>query len=774
MKSPAIALVVHGHFYQPPRENPWTDDLQREPSAAPAHDWNARIHAECYRANAFARIHDAAGHIRSIVNNYERLSFNFGPTLVRWMERVDGRTHARLVAADAEQRRRLGHGGALAQAYAHPIVPLLTPADRRTHLLWGLADFRRRFGREAEGLWLPETAVSPQTLASLIELGVKFTILAPEQIAAVRPLQTGTLGGFPDPPATDSARAKPELHPRAGAATAATGATGGKWTTVDRQTLDTGRAYRWLHPDGSGRSIDLAVFDGPLSRSVAFGDAISRAETFLDEVQTSAQRSSVVGQRLVLCASDGELFGHHKKFADLALAFAGFIEAPRRGIEVTNVAAYLDRHPPTWEARLADGPDGEGTAWSCPHGLGRWRRDCGCNMGGMAQGWNQAWRTPLRTALDRIRDAAADLYEDAGSALFEDPWGARDAYGDVVDAPLAERDRLLAEFGQPALVQGRDDARERARLLMEMQRATLLMYASCAWFFDDIAGLESSLVLRLGAHAVDLFTQVRGPAAGRALTADVLAILGQAKSNRPEEGTGADVYRRVVGQRVTGAQAIATSALGQLIAGQEGVFPADVPFSAGYDVQILESRMAHAAFGPTLMGRGRAQQQRTGVVEDADFTAHISGGVNFQCRVGDQLFMLADLGPDEREGLLRAALPLLLEEGGDLTVMRQIFEAVRALGVLEDGDQTPHRRLFAAMLIDVLSRPATALGAVALAFAVELYDAAALPVGAGERRMVEELVAQQIAAGLHADDLTLLARRLGFSTEAITASRPAT
>ncbi|HXI58391.1 MAG TPA: DUF3536 domain-containing protein [Polyangia bacterium] len=773
MKSPAIALVVHGHFYQPPRENPWTDDLQREPSAAPAHDWNARIHAECYRANAFARIHDAAGHIRSIVNNYERLSFNFGPTLVRWMERVDRRTHARLVAADAEQRRRLGHGGALAQAYAHPIVPLLTPADRRTHLLWGLADFRRRFGREAEGLWLPETAVSPQTLASLIDLGVKFTILAPEQIAAVRPL---------------------------GAATAATGATGGKWTTVDRQTLDTGRAYRWLHPDGSGRSIDLAVFDGPLSRAVAFGDAISRAETFLDEVKASAQRSSVVGQRLVLCASDGELFGHHKKFADLALAFAGFIEAPRRDIEVTNVAAFLARHPPTWEARLADGPDGEGTAWSCPHGLGRWRRDCGCNMGSAELGWNQAWRTPLRTALDRIRDAAADLYEDAGSALFEDPWGARDAYGDVVDASMGERDELLAEFGQPALVQGRDDARDQARLLMEMQRATLLMYASCAWFFDDIAGLESSLVLRLGAHAVDLFTQVRGPAAGRTLTADVLAILGEARSNRPEEGTGADVYRRVVRQRVTGAQAIATSALGQLVAarsrrvvggslarapsheawnplwaaGQGVVKPIDLTISAGYNVHFLESEMWQATLGPTLTGKGRARQQRSGVVEDHEFVAVILGGVRFQCQVGDQMFMLADLGPDEREGLLRAALPFLLREGGDLGVMRENFEAVRALGTLEDGDQTPQRRLFAGMLIDVLSRPAAALGSEALAFAVELYDAAALPVGAGERRLVEELVAQQLAAGVHAADLALLARRLGFSAEAIAADRPAT
>ena len=715
--------------------------MQREPSAAPAHDWNARIHAECYRANAFARIHDAAGHIRSIVNNYERLSFNFGPTLVRWMQRVDAGTHARLQAADAEQLRRLGHGGALAQAYAHPIVPLLSPSDRRTHLLWGLADFRRRFGRPAEGLWLPETAVSPSTLETLIDLGVRFTILAPEQIAAVRPIE-------------------PSARPRAGE---------GKWTHVTRDTLDTGRAYRWWHPDGSGRSIDLAVFDGPLSRAMAFGEAVSRAETFLDEVQVSAERSKVTGQRLVLCASDGELFGHHKKFADLALAFAGFVEAPRRGIEITNMAAYLAKHPPTWEAKLAEGPDGEGTAWSCPHGLGRWRRDCGCNMGGAAQGWNQAWRGPLRAALDRIRDAAAELYEDAASPLLVDPWGARDAYGDVVDAPLAERDRLLASFGTPALQHGRDDARDRARLLMELQRATLLMYASCGWFFDDIAGLESSLVIRLGAHAIDLLAEVQGDAPARALTADVLAILDQGKSNRPEDGTGADVFRRVLGQRATAAQAIATAALGQLIAGQEGMAPAEPQASAGFEVRIDKGSLAQDAGGAKFIGEAQAMGQRTGAVEKSSFAARLRGAATFECRVGQQVFTLADLGADERDGLLRAALPLLLEGGRDLHSMRQIFAAARSLDPGGTDAESPRRQLFAAMLIDLLSRPRAALQPDGLALANELYDAAALPANADERRMVEELTAQQLASGPPDDELGRLARRVGFSADALAA-----
>jgi alpha-amylase/alpha-mannosidase (GH57 family) len=385
-----IALVVHGHFYQPPRENPWTDTIEREPSAAPLHDWNARIHAECYRANAFARIHDSKGRIEAIVNNYARMSFNYGPTLARWIEQHDPETHERLRAADTEQRLRLGvgHGGAVAQAYAHPIVPLLSPRDRYTQLLWGLQDFERRFQRPAEGLWLPETAVDPATLETLIELGVKFTILAPEQIAGVKP------------PGKD-------------------------WQAVDRDTVDTARAYKWRHRDGSGRTINLAVFDGPLSRAIAFGEAAGRAEAFLDAVRASADRSKLSGsQRLVLCASDGELFGHHKKFADLTLAFASYVGAARQGIDVTNISAFLEKYPPTWEARIAEGPDGEGTAWSCSHGVGRWRRDCGCSMRGPDAGWNQKWRGPLRDALDVIRDAAADLYEERASQLLVDPWGA--------------------------------------------------------------------------------------------------------------------------------------------------------------------------------------------------------------------------------------------------------------------------------------------------------------------------------------------------------------
>jgi hypothetical protein len=722
-----IALVIHGHFYQPPRENPWTDHLDREPSAAPHHDWNARIHAECYRANAYARIHDSKGRIEAIVNNYARLSFNFGPTLARWLPGHDPQMRARLLAADVEQRRRLGHGGALAQAYAHPIVPLLSPRDRETQLLWGLMDFRRQFGRDAEGLWLPETAVSAETLESLIGLGVKYTILAPEQIAAVR-------------------------------------APGKAWTAVNRDSVDTGRAYKWRHRDGSGRTINVAVFDGPLSRAIAFGETASRADTFLDVVRTSAERSSVGGQqRLVLCASDGELFGHHKKFADLTLAFASYIEAGRRGMEVTNLGAFLESHPPAWEMKLGEGPGGEGTAWSCSHGIGRWRRDCGCSMAGGAGGWNQHWRGPLRDALDLLRDAAASFYEDAASNLLVDPWGARDAYGDVADAHASERDRLLGGFARPELARGGAAARDRARLLLELQRATLLMYASCGWFFDDVAGLEASLVIRFGAYAIDLFAQ----AGGAPPLADFLALLGEAKSNQPEEGTGADVFRRVAGDRVTGRQAVAYSGMARVV-GPSFVAPSP----KGFEVELLDARPGKLPPGLALAGRARAVALRTGVAEEHPFMAgaHGSNRLALECRVGDQKLGPSDLAADQRDALMQGAIRKLLRAHGavvDLGVMRLALATLHEAPPEQEGSVERRQEILATLLIGLLSQDRGALTAEEIGVAVELFDAAHFAAGSAARRRIEELVWEHVDAGSDPHGIEPLAERLGFSQEAI-------
>jgi len=732
-----IALVVHGHFYQPPRENPWTDTIEREPSAAPLHDWNARIHAECYRANAFARIHDAKGRIEAIVNNYARMSFNFGPTLARWIERHDPETHGRLRAADAEQRRRLGqgHGGAVAQAYAHPIVPLLSPRDRHTQLLWGLQDFERRFGRPAEGLWLPETAVDPATLENLIDLGVKFTILAPEQIAGVKP------------PGKD-------------------------WLAVDRDSVDTARAYKWRHRDGSGRTINLAVFDGPLSRAIAFGEAAGRAETFLDTVRASADRSRLPSdQRLVLCASDGELFGHHKKFADLTLAFASYVEAARQGIEVTNLASYLEKYPPTWEARIAMGPEGEGTAWSCSHGVGRWRRDCGCSMRGPDGGWNQKWRGPLRDALDLIRDAAADLFEDRASQLLVDPWGARDAYGAVVDAPPEVRDQLLASFARPELEAGGAQSRDQVRLLLELQRATMLMYASCAWFFDDVAGLEASLGLRLCGYAIDLL----GQAGGTPPIGEFLARLGQAKSNMKEEGTGADVFRRVTGDRFTARHAVGFASAARLIGA-----PWLDPQPTGFAVEMLEEHAGHAAGGETRSGRARATSQRTGIASDHGFAVVERNGnaAELEIRVDADRLGLPELGREHRDRLVWAAIRKRLADGGagsELDLLRLAIdtaphmdgaEAAVAGGAEDSDGVSGGQRVLVGLLEQLLARERGTLTAEAAEVAAELLDAARLLPGDSMRRCLEELVWDQIEAGADPRAIAPLTERLGFSREA--------
>jgi hypothetical protein len=724
-----IALVIHGHFYQPPRENPWTDEVPREPSAAPYHDWNARIHAESYRANAFARIHAGDGRIESIVNGYERLSFNFGPTLARWIGRHDPIAEARLHAADAEQRKRLGAGGAVAQAYAHPIVPLCDPADRRTQLLWGLHDFRRRFGRDADGLWLPETAVSPATLATLIDLGVKFTILGPEQIDGVRAPPDGS---------RDGSTARP-------------------WQKVDRDTLDTGRAYLWRHPDGSGRTIALAVFDGALSRAVAFGEASTRAESLLDAVRASAESSKVAGQRLVLCASDGELWGHHKKFADLTLSFATHVEADRRGIDVTNLGAYLARHPPTWEARLAPGPDGEGTAWSCAHGLGRWKSDCGCQMDGTS-GWNQAWRGPLRRGLDLIRDAAARFYEDAAGQLFYDPWGARDGYGAVVDDPRPVRDRALAAYGRPALAAGGDPARTQARLLLELQRATLLMYASCGWFFDDIAGLEASLILRIGAHALDLLRE----AGDAPPTRQVLDALAEGHSNRREAGTGADVFRRMAQHRVTPAHAVAGAALEALVAPA----PSEAQVVPGFDVTLSGALREQPSGARTLQGLALARQRRIGLVAETDFVATVRRGGVLEARVGGQRLTVADLGDEARGALVLAALPSLLPDLHDPAVARLVVSAARELP--PDGD-TPagvaRRSMLAGALLVLLGTGATTPGAEALHQAEVLLGLLALPAAAPDRRAIEERVWELLDRGRPSAALRGLADKLGFASD---------
>lgn len=479
------ALVVHGHFYQPPRENPWTGEVEREPTAAPYHDWNERIHAECYAPNAAA-------------NNYARISFNFGPTLLSWLERHHPDTYHQIIAADRESiSGRGGHGNAIAQAYGHAILPLCNERDRLTQVLWGVADFRFRFGREPEALWLPETAANNATLALLIEQGLRYVILAPEQAKRVRST-------------TDS---DGNVH----------------WIDVSGGKVDTTRPYRFEHPDDAHRSIAVFFYDGPLARAIAFEKALTSSRGLVERFVHAAQRGDLVN-----VATDGETYGHHFKFGDLGLAHALGVDAKQAGFSITNYGEYLDHHPPELAVEIDNGLAGEGSSWSCAHGVDRWTRDCGCHTGGEA-GWNQAWRDPLRVALNFLRDDAALKFETSGGELLRDPWAARNDYISVLLNPGPAREEFWARHVVRPLS---ETEQVRAFKLLEMQRSALLMFTSCGWFFSDLAGIETIQVLRYAARALDLQNQL-GFAAPRK---QFLELLAQATSNRADRGNGADIF----------------------------------------------------------------------------------------------------------------------------------------------------------------------------------------------------------------------------------------
>jgi hypothetical protein len=698
-KSSPIALVVHGHFYQPPRENPWTDQVPREPSAAPFPNWNARIHAECYRANAYARIYGPKQDIASIVNNYAGISFDLGPTLARWLERHDNQVMWRMRQGDADQQARLAAGGAMAQVWGHPITPLLSPRDLRTQILWGQIDFRRRFGHETAGMWLPETAANEKTLAALIDAGVKFTILAPEQIEAVRQAD-------------------------------------GPWQAVTSETLDTGRAYRFFHPDGSGRFIALAIFDGPLSRDLAFGEATRDANKFLEAMRRSSERSKVDGKRLVLAASDGELYGHHKKFADLTLAYALNVAVPGQEMEITNLDAFLAETPPTWELRLRPGPDGEGTAWSCGHGLGRWQRDCGCRMHDV-KGSSQAWRAPLRQALDLLRDRADAFFEDDAGDLFVDPWQARDSYGELADETPDTRKKHLRALGRPSLRQDRGRLSTRALLHMEMQRSLLLMYASCAWFFDDIAGPEAAIAMRRAAHAMDLWKALGGKPPENAF----VRILAQGRSNEPKLGSGADAFARACKDRVSPESAVARTVFTCLASMAPG--KAEWP-----DFDVKTNCPATQATHRELKGKAEVTDRRTGETKTLVFSASHDGKSAFACRIGGRRLDLDDLDDEAAKALRFGALVRMADGAGQAAGCRALLAVADKLGTCTASEQSAFADLLTRVLATYLERgfpgnqaaPSRKAAGVDWPLALDLADRAGPVQATDDWRRVQEII----------------------------------
>jgi alpha-amylase/alpha-mannosidase (GH57 family) len=487
------ALIIHGHFYQPPRENPWTGKVEHESGAHPYHDWNERIHDECYRANAFAHIVDENDAIEQTVNNYARINFNFGPTLLSWLEPHHPKTYQRIIEADrTSARERGGHGNAIAQAYGHAILPLCNERDARTQVLWGTADFRYRFGREPEALWLPETACDDATLDLLIEQGLRYVILAPAQAERFRALDD-------------------------------------EWQSAADGSIDTTRAYRYFHRDGSRRSIAVFFYNGPLSRAIAFEKALSSSQLLVQSFKGA-------GGPMVSVATDGETYGHHFKFGDLCLAHALVLEAKEQGFWVTNYGEFLDHYPPELEVEIKKGPDDKGTSWSCAHGVARWMRDCGCHTGGEPS-WNQHWRGPLRAALDYLRDAIAFQFESVGGDLFIDPWATRNDSIELILDQHRSREEFLARHAKRPLS---SSEQARALTLLEAQRYALLMYTSCGWFFSDLAGLETIQIMKYAARAIELMEELwLPPARGR-----FLELLSEAHSNIAANGTGADLVLR--------------------------------------------------------------------------------------------------------------------------------------------------------------------------------------------------------------------------------------
>ena len=475
-------ICIHGHFYQPPRENPWLEAITYQESAYPFHDWNERINAECYAPNTRARILDEKGVVIERVNNYSKISFDFGPTLLSWMEFKAPDTYQAVLEADKISRETFsGHGSAMAQCYSHMIMPLADSKDKYTQVYWGIRDFEFRFKRLPEGMWLPETAVDLETLQIMADLGIRFTVLAPHQAGRL----------------------------------------------LDHGELDINQPYSVRL--GAGRSINVFFYNGALSQSLAFENILQDGKCFAEKLMKT---DNTDGPQLLSVATDGETYGHHHKFGDMALAFALKYIDDQVDARLTNFAEYLEKFPPQEEIEII-----EKTSWSCAHGVGRWSSNCGCETGGHPE-WNQGWRGPLRKALDWFQCRADSIFVEVGKGLFKDPWEARNRYIDI-RINRYDRDTFLAEQCQNSL----DESKKVVVLkLLELQSNAMLMYTSCGWFFNDISGIETEQILLYAGKAIQLAEEI----SGEVLEPHFLELLELAESNVLEKGNGSQIYKNVI------------------------------------------------------------------------------------------------------------------------------------------------------------------------------------------------------------------------------------
>ncbi|MES2220097.1 MAG: DUF3536 domain-containing protein [Acidobacteriota bacterium] len=588
MSAPQRFVCVHGHFYQPPRENAWLEAIEVQDSAAPYHDWNERINHECYAANGSSRILNAKNKIVRIVNNYSRISFNFGPTLLAWMEKFAPLSYQKVIDADRISMDRFGgHGSAIAQVYNHIILPLASTQDKITQIRWGLADFEHRFGRKPEGMWLPETAVNLESLDLLARHGILFTILAPHQCARVR-----------------SIAKKKEAKVST-------------WQETRDSSVDPTLPYR-VHTS-EGHSIVVFFYDGPTSRAIAFGGLLNNGGDVSKRLLDGFRDNEEPGQ-LVHIATDGESYGHHHRHGDMALAYALQSIEQSGEAHLTNYGEFLEKFPPTWEAEIC-----EESSWSCIHGVERWRGDCGCNMG-QHPDWNQKWRGPLRDALDWLRDECRPLWQKSATTLFHDPAIARDDYIQVIlNRTSASQQAFFEEHCLRTLSQ---PERISVLRLMEMERHLQLMYTSCGWFFDDLAGIETVQVISYAGRVLQLAAEVFG-APGEELEAGFLSRLAKAQSNVKPATTGADIYRTsVMAQKIGLEQVGAHYAVISLFEPQ----PETTPLFC-YDVSRKSGQLLTLGRGRFAYGQAQICSQITLECEDVVFAVLHVGDQNLSAGV---------------------------------------------------------------------------------------------------------------------------------------------
>jgi len=494
-----IYLCFHGHFYQPPRENPWTDEIELQPSASPFHDWNERIFQECYKPNTNAVIVDENDNVLRRVNNYEYLNFNFGPTLLHWIKKKHPETFGKIINADKQSiDKHRGHGNAIAQVYNHIIMPLANKRDKITQVRWGLKDFAFHFGRKSDSIWLSETACNNETLEVLIKEGIKYIILAPSQAHLVRKI----------------------------------GCT--NWEDVSNNDINTKRPYRFFSNIDSKKFINIFFYDGALSKNVAFDDYAINPEKLINKIDSITDEATDKDQ-LILAATDGETFGHHKHFADRSIAYLFSELAPGRGYKIVNLGEYLDSNSPEYEVKIKEGKKGKGTSWSCAHGVGRWERNCGCSNGG-EKAWNQKWRKPLRKSLNKLNKKLSIIFEEKGSLYLKNVWKARDEYIDIILDPSEENKARFFYFNAEHYLN--EEEVSICMRLLEMQRYSMLMFTSCGWFFSDISGIETIKILEYARRSIEISKEFTS----EEIEEEFLKGLSRAKSNNRDNKNGKEIY----------------------------------------------------------------------------------------------------------------------------------------------------------------------------------------------------------------------------------------